>query len=190
MADKNSTPIYKKWWFWVIIVVVIVAVGGGIGASQGDKAEKIGESSSSTTGTDDTAKSEPAQTTFKVGDVISYDNKEIVVSDVVRNYDSGNQYITPSDGKEYVKVTVSITNKSDKKADYNAYDWKMEDSTGDIKSYTYVSDDNALNSGDLAAGGTKVGTIVYEVPAGDAGLKLHYQPNMFLDDKEIVIELQ
>ena len=43
-------------------------------------------------------------------------------------------------------------------------------------------------NGELAAGGKKSGSLVFEVPSGDAGLKVHYQPS-FWSNREAVVEL-
>ena len=178
--QKSKKPIYKKWWFWLIIVIIII----GVSSSQsGNKdATKVGENGSTS------QKSE--QTKFKVGDVIAFDNKEITVKSVDRNYSSGNDYIKPSDGKEFIKVNVLIENKSDDKVSFNTFDWKVQDSNGVIESQNgnaiMATSDDSLGSGDLAKGGKKSGSIVFEVPKGDAGLVLHYQPS-FWSDKAIEI---
>lgn len=59
---------------------------------------------------------------FAVGDVISYDEKEITVVSVERNYDSNNEFYQPEAGKEFIKVSIKIENKSDEKLSYNSYD--------------------------------------------------------------------
>ena len=184
--DKKSSdikkPFYKKWWFWIIVVIIVI--GGG--ASSSNQATKVGTNN----GTSSSKSSE--QTVFKVGDIISYDKKEITVTSVERNHSSGNEYIKPSDGMEYVKVTIKIENKSDDKISYNTLDWEMQDSNGDIKNYLGAAmaqaSDN-LGSGDLAKNGTKTGSIVFEVPSGDSKLTLHYKSS-FWSDKTVEIELQ
>lgn len=121
--------------------------------------------------------------------MIACKKKEITVQKVERNYSTGNQFSTPKDGKEFVRVHLLIENKSDEKMSYNAFDWEMQDSSGDIKSYSIMATDNSyISSGELAAGGKKTGTIVFEVPSGDAGLVLHYKDSLF-SDKTIEIKL-
>lgn len=186
MSEQAKTPIFKKWWFWVIIVVIVM---GAAAASQsgGNDATKVGENENSSQTTDKPAEQ---QTEFKVGDVIAYDGKEITIKSVERNYDSGNQFIKPADGKEYVKVNIYIENKSDEKISYNTYEWQLQDSDGDIKSadaLTFTVDDG-LTSGDLAKGGKRTGSIVFEAPKGGTGLILHYKSS-FLSDKTIEIKL-
>lgn len=179
--SNTKTPIYKKWWFWAIIVVIVIAIGGA-GASSNNDPKKVGEGDSS----ENSETSE--QSTFSVGDVIAVDGMEVSVTSIQRNWTG--EYSKPSEGKEYVKVNLQINNKSDEKKDYNALSWKMEDSDGDINTYSITIDNkDALNSGELAKDGTKKGSLVFEVPKDDKNLKIHYLPTIFTDAHETIIKL-
>jgi len=70
----------------------------------------------------------------------------------------------------FVIITIKIENKSDSKIAYNALDWKMINSQGqeDGETFTTIDSDTNLNSGDLAPGGTKTGTIVFEQAQGES----------------------
>ena len=179
--DSNSKPIFKKWWFWVIILIIIAGVGS---AASNKEPQKVGDNGSSS------SSSSAEKDTFAVGDVISYDGKEITVVSVKRNYDTGNQFLKPENGNEFVKISIKIENKSNEKISYNSYDWELQDSDGDIKSCASIqfSEDGALGSGDLAAGGKKSGDLYFEVPKGDSGLILHYKSS-FWSDKTVNIKL-
>lgn len=194
MADQKANekqPIYKKWWFWVIIVVVLIGIGGA-GAASNKDAQKVGEGGSSqSAGTEEKDENKENQT-FKVGDVIKIEDQEVLVSGVKRNYTPANEFVTVPEGKEYVKVDVQVQNKSKDTQDYNTLYWKMETSDGVIDDYMsamMAQADDAFGSGDLAADGTKKGSIVFEIPKDDKVLKLHYKPNLFTS-REAVIELQ
>lgn len=180
-SKDNKTPIFKKWWFWVLIVLIVVVIGAGA-ASSGKDAKKVGE------GGDSSIQDNGQETTnFKVGDVIAIDNREMTVEKVSRNWSA--EYSKPKEGKEYIIVTVKLENKSDDKISYTSGDWKLENSDGAIDSPAIVlGNDDGIGYGDLAAGGKKTGTIVFEIPKDDQGLKLHYKPNMFLD-REAIVEL-
>lgn len=180
MAEKETKPFYKRKLMWAIVTVIVIGVAAS--SSQQD-ATKVGDSSGSS------QEQKKEQTDFKVGDVIAFDGKEITVTGVQRNYSPG-QYYTSAEGKEYVRVDVTIDNKSKDRVSYNTFDWEMQDTQGDIKtidSSTYSLADG-LNSGDIAAGGKKTGALVFEVPAGDAGLTLHYKPG-FWSDRTVNIKL-
>ena len=184
---KSEKPFYKKAWFWIVIVVII-AVG-----SQSKQAEKVGENknpeSNGSSQIQNKESKKEEKTEFKVGDIIAFDGKELTVEKVERNWNSGNAYMKPKDGKEYVKVSVKIENKSETEMKYNVFEFKAEDSNGAAESadwQTYSLPDS-LGSGDLAKGGKKSGSMIFEVPAGSS-LKLHYQPS-FWSNKKVIVNL-
>ena len=184
---KSEKPFYKKAWFWIVIVVII-AIG-----SQYKQPEKVGENKNSVSnGSSQTQNSESKKeekTEFNVGDIIAFDGKELTVENVERNWKSEKAYIKPKDGKEYVKVSVKIENKSETEMNYNVFEFKAEDSNGAAESadgQTYSLPDS-LGSGDLVKGGKKSGSMIFEVPAGSS-LKLHYQPS-FWSNKKVIVNL-
>lgn len=195
MEAKDKKPLYKRVWFWVVLILIIATVGGA-GSQQ---AKKVGENNSSPeTSSEKDNNSSPSsseknntseeKTEFKVGDIIAFDGKELTVEKVERNYDTGKTFVTPKDGKEFVKVNVKIENKSDDELSYNPFDFKIEDSEGSIENHYFMANaDDEIHSGHLAKGGKKSGSVIFEVPAG-SNLKLHYKPS-FWSSKKVVINL-
>lgn len=183
MNTKEKKSVFKRWWFWLIVVIVLIGIGGAAGGNK-DGATNVGN-----TGGSQDQKAEE-KTEFKVGETASFDNKTITVTDVKRNYDTGNQFAQPESGKEFVIVTVNIVNNSDSTLDYNTFEFKMQDSDGvqQNEAITALSE-GKLNSGSLAKGGKVTGKLAYEVPKGDKGLKLLYQNFSFFDNKAITFNL-
>lgn len=184
--DKNTgkKAWYKKWWVWVIIVILLFGIGGAMGGD--DSAPTSGGNSSSSADN----KAEEEKTEFAVGETATFDDKSITVTDVQRNYDTGNQFAQPESGKEFVIVTVKITNDSDTTLDYNTFEFKMQDSDGVQQNEAFTAlAEGKLDSGTLAAGGKVTGKLAYEVPKGDKGLKLLYQNFSFFDNKAITFNL-
>ena len=184
---KSEKPFYKKAWFWIVIVVII-AVGG-----QSKQAEKVGENKNpelnGSSQIQNSEKKKEEKNEFKVGDIIAFDGKELTVEKVERNWKSEKAYIKPKDGKEYIKVSLKIENKSETEMNYNVFEFKAEDSNGaaenaDMQTYSLP---DSLGSGDLVKGGKKSGSMIFEVPAGSS-LKLHYQPS-FWSNKKVIVNL-
>ncbi len=123
-----------------------------------------------------------SKTLFSVNETAVYDGVNYTVTNV--EYSNGGEWDKPADGKQYVIVTIKIENKSDSKISYNVYDWKMLNSQGqeDTESFTTIDSDTNLSSGDLAAGGTKTGTIVFEESKDESSLKLQYYSNSLFDE--------
>ncbi len=157
------------------IIVLVVAVSVANGGNDATKVDSTSDSSS------DQAQE---QTTFKVGDKISFDNKVVTVTSVKRNWHSGNEFITPDSGNEFVKVAITIKNDSDDQVSYNTFDWKVQTKDGVIKDVDSMafSVDGALNSGELAPKGTVKGFLVFQVPAGEE-FTLQYSPSFWTDKK-------
>ena len=184
---KSEKPFYKKAWFWIVIVIVI-AIG-----SQYKQPEKVGENKNSgSNGSSQIQNKESKKeekTEFKVGDIIAFDGKELTVEKVERNWKSEKTYIKPKDGKEYVKVSVKIENKSETEMNYNVFEFKVEDFNGAAERFDFqtYSLPDSLGSGNLVKGGKKSGSMIFEVPAGSS-LKLHYQPS-FWSNKKVIVNL-
>lgn len=182
--NNNSKPWYKRFWVWFGLIVLLGVV---ISVASPKETPKLADGSSSGSGS---SEQKTVQTTFKVGDVIAFDEKKVTVVSVQRNWDTGNQFMKPDTGNEFVKVQVSIENNSKNEAIYNTFDWKLQDSKGVIKDVDAVGYgvEGALSSGELAPGGKVAGFLVFEVASGDAGLTLRYNPS-FWSDRKIEIKL-
>ena len=89
-------------------------------------------------------------------------------------------------------VNVTINNQGDEEKQYiGSGDFKVQDSKGLIVGSDYVGLDDSLESYfNLAPGGEATGSIAFEVPIDDTGLKLIFQPNFLIDKNRIVIDLQ
>ena len=185
MAEKNGKPWYKKFWVWLLIIVVVIIGASAAGGNKNDTATNTGNNTNS----QDNKQEE--KTEFKVGETATFDDKSITVSNVERNYDTGNQFAQPESGKEFVVVTVGIANNSDTTLDYSTFEFKMQDSNGvqQNEAITALSQ-GKLNSGSLAKGGKVSGKLAYEVPKNDAALKLLYQNFNFFNNQAMTFNLQ
>lgn len=194
MKEKVKKPIYKRWWVWLIAVVIVGTIG--LIEDEGAEGERTvyvqSDVDSENVSEDEPEEVEPEdeeeQTEFTVGEPIDFEDRIVEVTDV--EYSNGNDFDKPSEGKEYVIVTVSITNNSDEEVSYGSYHFKMRNSNGQIEdqSFTIVDSDTALSTGDLAAGGNVTGTLAFEQPIDDGELTLIFEPE-FWSDKKVEIAL-
>lgn len=178
-SDKNWFARHKV--LTVIGIVVVIGIIAGV-AGGGDSSNPTATNNSS----DNTANEQ--KTEFAKGEVISFDKRELTVTDVQRDFQTGNQFAQPEAGNEFVIVTVTLKNNSDSSMDYNTFNFKLQDSNGVQKDEDFmVLSEGKLNSGSLAPGGTVTGKIGYQVAQGDMGLKLIYNGSLF--GKTITINL-
>lgn len=169
-GKKQGMP---KWLIVVIVILVIAVVGGGIGAEE--------EATSNSSSSKNVSEKKETKKSFESTETVTYKDVEYKIDNIERS--SGSTYDKPEDGKEFMIITITIKNNSSKKVDYNTYDWKLTNSNGQENSETFTTvNDNALSSGSLASGGTVTGTLAYEIPQGDTGLKFsHY--DTIIDDE-------
>lgn len=127
---------------------------------------------------------------YKVGETVKLSNHELTVMSVQRNYSTGNSYIAPASGNEFIKVSVKLENKTDGTINVNPYDFKVQDSNGTLgfpKSATFTLNDK-FDTAQLAPNGSKTGSLVFEVPKGDNNLTLVYRLSSLVN-KQIEIKL-
>ncbi|MDD8049614.1 MAG: DUF4352 domain-containing protein [Thomasclavelia sp.] len=139
----------------------------------------VGCSSSSDDESSDSKKK--TKTEFGLNETGTLDKVNYTVTNFQQS--QGEEYFTPDEGNTYYVVTVKIENKSDEKIDFNSLYWKILDSNGVEKTdVTLYDTGHLLDSGDLNAGGTVEGDLVYELPSGSTGLKVRVYPDV-LDNK-------
>lgn len=157
-GKKMKKPIF----LYAILGIIVIIIVGSIIASNEEKARKK---------------------EFAQNEVATYDGVEYSIVNVDRS--NGKQYFEAKDGMEYIIITIKIENKSDEKISYNTLNWKLADGTGDEKDYAIFGNDTEkdLNSGDLNIGGTKIGTLAFEIPKGDNNLTLKYYDTILSDER-------
>lgn len=186
---QEKKPWYKRFWVWALIVLAIIIIGGSMGGSSDDSSS----SSDSDTKTESSSKTEasPLDKTYKVGQTVTYKGYSFKVNKV-SYYDGDGDMNTPDkSGDQFVIANVTITNKGDKKQDYNSYDFQLNadgnstDFDGIITDGEYA--DNDLDSGTLDKGANVSGNLIGEAKP-NAKLKLEYKPS-FWDDKTVDVNL-
>lgn len=116
---------------------------------------------------------------FNIGDIITYKDLTLSVTQVHRS--NGNEFDYPKSGMEFVIVTVSIYNDGNQNISYNPYYFKMQNSQGQVENVTFetIDSNTVLEAGELVPGGTVTGTVTFEEPQNDTGLILQYEYSMF-----------
>lgn len=173
-----------KWLCGIGAMFILCVVLAGCSESSTTSTSSVGSTS---TGSSE-QKSE--KTEYNVGNVIAFDGKEITVTKVEKNYNTGNEYSVPKSNNQFVKLSIKIENKSNSNISANTFDFKIQDSNGaidDVDSSTYSLDDQ-FESAELIPGGTRAGSVIFEVPKNDSGLKFIYQPS-FWSNKKIEVKL-
>jgi len=156
-----------------------------------DTGSKVGEENGKEVKTEKPAeKKEQVKKVFNVGDKVKLGNAVITVTKVETS--KGVEFDTPKKGNIFEIVHIKIENNGKENIDYNPFYFQLKNSNGQISdtTITTVDQDTALQSGELASGGKVEGTVTFEAPENDKKLQLIYQPNMFIENQTVTINLQ
>lgn len=175
----------SAWRVIALLLVVILMLFSMASCGSPEPTSNSTNDSGSQEATDDSSSGadEEAKTEFAQNEVVTFNDVDFTVTSVERS--AGDVFDTPKEGCEYVIVSLKIENNSDEKISYNEFDWKMENSNGQETDmvFTTINSDTTLGSGDLNPGGVVEGTVAFEEPVGDAGLKLNYYSNSLFDEE-------
>lgn len=178
-------PWYKKWYVWVIAVLALFLAIGLFSPSEDTDAAKPTTSQKATK-----KKTTPkAKSVYKVGETAVIDHVKITVDSVktAASFDDG--MTTPKSGNQFYTVKVTLKNTGDDKVSYNPYDFQIK-SNGNSTDLDEINtnDNDDLDSGDLAAGGTVSGTMNGQAKK-DGTVELIYTPSFF-SDRHLTFKLQ
>lgn len=173
-----------KVWPIVLVVIVVLIVLFAVVGNNNDSPTTADDGNNNNINSQEVEKKE-----FTQDEVVNFEDVAYTVTKVEKV--KGGNYDEAKSGYEYVIVHIKIQNNSDEKISYNPFDWKMENSQGQEVdgAFTIVDSDTALESGDLNPGGVVEGTLAFEQPEGDTGLKLNYYGNMFDEEASFKIAL-
>lgn len=164
----------------ILLLVSLTACSGQTaepGSAGTQQAESAPTQPAQTAQASDSAAPAPSlKDIYQIGEVADLNGAQLQVSKVEKN--EGGEYQKPKSGNEFVVVTVNIKNAGQKNIDYNSFYFTAQNSQGQVTNGT-ISMDNTqtvLSAGQLTPGGFVSGTIVFEEPQNDKGLKLVYKP--------------
>lgn len=158
-----------------IVFGVILLIGGISSLSEDltDYTEKI-----------TTTEKKEVKKEYKQDEIASYKQVNYSITKIEKTKGS-NEYFQAKEGYEYVKVTIKIENKSNKKISYNSLNFQMVNGDGvEASIYSITAEEDVmLDFGELDAGGTVEGVIIWEQKENDNNLKLRYYDNVLFDDE-------
>lgn len=120
------------------------------------------------------------------GNPVSADKYDLTVTDVKKNFkstDPADSYATPTAGKEYILVTVTIKNRDTYTSYFSSYNFTLKDSTGTENRYVYMSGIKQFSYTGTPVGGEETAQVVFEAPVLDSSLTLIYAPSGLSNQK-------
>lgn len=181
-----------------LVLFVALFVGVIIG-SEGDKkgsgapGSTSAESAENAKKTAPKSKQDPENIEAAVGENAELQDRTLVVNEVERSFTPlGGRISGLEPGNEFVRVSVTLTNTGDESINYNVLDFKVQDSAGVQSSHDSRGESEIpyrVSYGGLAPDGELLGNIVFQVPQGDSGLKLIYDPSTVRGKRSITVTL-
>jgi hypothetical protein len=114
---------------------------------------------------------------FAVGDIVELGDWRVQVHGVTDPLESTNEFIAPAAGNRWVAVDIEVTNTGGEPQTVSSL-LCFEVADDQNRSYTLTLTGETASAppdGEVAAGGSRRGTLTYEVPADAAGLRLTFK---------------
>ena len=113
------------------------------------------------------------KTEWNVGETAQFGDFDVRITNVERDFNPESEFFAASEGNELVALTLEAKNTSDAAEYIGSFEFTLV-ANGLGKSPSFATKDPDFESGDLQAGATTTGNIVFEVPAGATNLVLQY----------------
>jgi hypothetical protein len=115
-----------------------------------------------------------------IGASVQLDNHAVAVLSFKRNWSSGNEFLKPSEGNEYVVVQVAFRNTGDSALPINLFGFQLEDENGVMRTASLMAGvSGMLESVSIQPGGRIAGNVAFEAKRGSTKLVVHYSGGMF-----------
>ena len=132
-------------------------------------------------------KQENKTETFKIGDTVKTKNFNITVNKV--DTSNGGDFIKPKDGKEFLKVDITVENISDQSQSVSSVMmFKVVDKDGRSYDQAFTENQNGQLDGEVGAGRKMTGEYIVEMPKGATGLQLEFDSSL-LTGGQVIVDL-
>ena len=158
-------------WSLITTVVFIIALAtvGLTGSAIGTAANQISSENQALV---------DAQKNYEKGETANFAGLEVTVNSVTRNYTPEESYLQADDGEEYVVVNLTVKNATDSSEYVSSFDFDVNEN-GVATGTAFLDVEPAFDGGNLSAGASTTGNLVYEVTEGATGLKLQYDKTVY-----------
>lgn len=117
---------------------------------------------------------------FAVGDTIQIGDFQLVVHGLIDPFVGSSDSTAPSQDDRWVGVDLTLTNLDDEPVEVSAWAlFEIEDAT--LQNYRVIDPEDGTRSvnGEIPAGGSRRGTVVFEVAREATGLELFFAGDVF-----------
>ena len=114
--------------------------------------------------------------TYSIKDVAEFEGVKVTLTNVQKNFKLSGNNSSPRQDSQFIKVSMKVENDSSSELNVSENDIKVKDSQGAIETPNQVTHtlDDQFESAVLVPGGTREGSVVFEVPENDDDSKIIY----------------
>ena len=170
----------------IVFLCLFVFIGAAFAScGSSSKPEKVGTSVSSSQQPPQQSDSGPE--TFGVGDQVVLDGVAVTLLSVTEN--SGQNYVSPDDGKVFVLCEFEIENNSSRdiaSSTMLSFESYIDGYTTSLSLTAMMSSDEPQLDGTIAAGKKMKGVVGYEAPQDWSEIEIRFSPSFW--GSEIIFE--
>jgi len=113
---------------------------------------------------------------YSINDTAEFGGVKVTLTSIQKSFKMSGNNLGPRQGSQFVKVNMKVENDSGSERNVSENDIKIKDSQGAIETPNQVTNtlDDQFESAVLISGGTREGSVIFEVPEGDNDLKIIY----------------
>lgn len=174
-----------RWALWTlagcggltILTVAFVGCALVVGVSNMPEKEGRGEDAKDETEKKGRTKAPTGEVEVGIGEPAELSDRTLTVTSIERGYALPKGAPRSDPSNEFILANLTIRNTGDDSVSVNPLYFKAQDSNGvqrPLAPGTRIPD--ALSTGSIAAGGELNANVVLEVPQGDTGIGLVYEP--------------
>lgn len=129
-----------------------------------------------------------AEKDFAKGETAVFDNFEVKINSVTRNYVPESSFYQPEEGNEYIVLNITVKNVGDENEIVGPYAFSVKDA-GAATDSAFVTVSPEFKSDTLYPQASITGNIVYEVTKDSTDLKLQYETVVYdsANDSKVLV---
>jgi hypothetical protein len=153
-------------------------------ASSSEEAAKVDDRATSDAGG---AEAAPAGEAFAVGDTIELGELRLVVHGVTDPLASSNPVVAPAPGSRWVAVDTEVSNLGGAPVAVSSLmQFEVQDATNAAYDITITGENLPSIDGEVPAGGSRRGTMAFEVPEAATGLRLVFAGDLLSSGSAVI----
>ena len=186
---EKKPLLVQKVWFWVVIIVLIAAMASiaVVFVPKNDTPTNKQSNNTAVSVSKDITEKPTEKTYYSIGETCELDGIAATV-DSCELFEYDSLVIKPEEGKVFLKVHVTIENRSNKDASLGSANFDCYADNAAVRDKYLVLDDRITGFDNISPGRAVSGCIYYEIQKGSK-IELEFTPDWVLKEKKAIFKL-